>query len=269
MAARGSARLPVRDGQRRALPAVHRRRAGGRRGAERRAHRGRPRRRLARASRPRARRRLAVRPADAGADGPVVDPRRRVLPSPSRDHARTGQGDRGRAAGARTPRRSRVGRPVRGRHAARLPPARDARERAGARCTRRPSCRSTRRARSSPWRSCTWTRATARGCSTSRRRCRSRPSTPARNGRRASSRRDPSSGGAEHRGYAPEEDHRRALPHRRDPAVEVLRPRAPGQADRLRLPGHQDVPQEPHGRVQGRAGPGDVQLRRAGPRAVV
>ena len=164
--------------------------------------------------------------------------------------------------------RSRVGRPVRGRHAARLPPAGDAR-RQRARAARGVRAAARRAAaRSSPWRSCTWIRPTARGCSTSRRRCRSRPSTPERNGRRASSRRASCSGGAEH-GHAPQEDHRRALPHRRDPAVEVLRPRAPGQADGLRLHGHEGLPQEPHGRVQGRAGPGHVQLRRAGPRAVV
>ena len=47
VAARRGARLPVGDGQRRALPAVHRGGARGGRGAARRAHRGRPRDRVA------------------------------------------------------------------------------------------------------------------------------------------------------------------------------------------------------------------------------
>ena len=48
--------------------------------------------------------------------------------------------------------------------------------------------------------------------------------------------------------------------------MEVLRPRAPGQADGLRLPQPGRVREEPHGRVQDRARARDVQLRRPGPR---
>ena len=43
----------------------------------------------------------------------------------------------------------------------------------------------------------------------------------------------------------------------------------PGEADGLRLQGHEGVPEEPHGGVQGRARARHVQLRRADPRAVV
>ena len=131
--------------------------------------RGRPRRGLARAARAGARGRLALRAADARADGPQRGPRRRVLPSPPRAHARAGQGAGRRAAAsapaARAPSGSSCSRTSR----------RSARTgwrctwHRAARCTRRPSCRWTRAGRSSRWRSSSSTRPTARGCWTSRR----------------------------------------------------------------------------------------------------
>ena len=153
--------LPVRDGQRRrSTSSTSASCARSPSELARRAHRGRPRRGLARAARPRRGGDLALRAADA---------RRSWTSSAVRDAAfchrhREITREQGKAlARERLERaqreRGRVGRAVRGRHAARLPPAGDARAQRAARCTPRPSCRSTRGARSSRSRSSSSTRA--------------------------------------------------------------------------------------------------------------
>ena len=170
MAARGGADLPVRDGQRRALPAVHRRRPRGRRASSRdvrteddlvvawHERRDLVREVVSRSAPPM----LALMDLEARA-------RRRVLPPPPRDHARAGQGAGARAARARPPRGAEwvvlfddvtpLGSHRLEMHVRERPRA--------ARLVRAAARRA--RARSSRSRSSSSTRATARGCSTSRR----------------------------------------------------------------------------------------------------
>ena len=241
---------------------------GHRRGARRRPQRGRSRRRVARAPRPRADGDRPPGSVDGPAHGPRGGARRGVLPSPPRGHARARQGARRAAPRRGQAHRRRVGHVVRRRDPARRPASGDARpQRAGAAHEREPAAR-----RHAPG-----VGARGRAARPQRRRLAARQgaaaedtrnSTVKTNGRRASSRPGPPSEETSC-DDPPEEDHRRALPHRRDPAVEVLRPRASREADGLRLQGHEVVPQEPHGGVQGRARARHVQLRRADPRAVV
>ena len=265
MEARRGARLPDRDGRRDHVRAVPDHGAGGGRRAGRRPHRGRARDRLGGAPRAGERDRHSPRALDARLHGPRGGARRGLLPSPPRHHARSRQGDRPRAPRAGAARPVRVGRALRRRDAAGLAPPGDARP-YGARAARLLQARPRPRRRPTRWRSSSSIRARARGCWTSPRSCLPRPTARPTSGRRASPTRGRRSERTDDERDPSAADHRRALPHRRDPAVEVLRPRAPGEADGLRLPLARGVRQEPHGRVQDRARARDVQLRRPDPR---
>ena len=239
MAARGGAGLPVRDGQRRAVPAVHDVVRAIAEELARRAHRRRPGDGLARATRHRARRWSRARAEHALGDGPrapCATPRSATATARSRASAARRSPrerlERGQARAAHewvvlfedvTP----LGSHRLEMHVAHRPGA--------ARLEPEPTLDAAARRRSS----------SRSSSSTRRRRVAARPAaadagadatTPTRSGRRASTQARATFGEGADMTTPPQADHRRALPHRRDPAVEVLRPRAPGQADGLRLP---------------------------------